>query len=131
MYRIPKSDQVIIAIRDVMARYKVVNSQKKLKELVERELNQNNENFKVGGTRMRLLAINTGIAQVEVHCKETEQEKEPLSNCPVCGSKLKKSKNQTVFGGTVTLGHTCPTCTYWTGMKRRVPTRYVFNIKRR
>ena len=131
MYRIPKSDQVIVAIRDVIARYKVVNSQKKLKELVERELNQNNENYKVGGTRMRLLAINTGIAQVEVHCKETEQEKEPLANCPVCRSKLKKSKNQTVFGGTVTLGHTCPTCTYWTGMKRRVPTRYVFNIKRR
>ncbi len=131
MYRIPKTEQVIVAIRDVLSRYKTVSSQKKLKELVEKELNQNDEGFKVGGTRLRLLAINNGIAHVEVHCKETEQEKEPLVNCPVCGSKLKKSKNQTVFGGTVTLSQKCSTCTYWTGMKRRVPSRYVFNIKRR
>ena len=131
MYRIPKSDRVIIAIRDVLARYKVVYSQKKLKELVEKELNHNDDNFKVGGTRLRLLAIDAGIAHVEVHCKETGQQKDALTGCPVCGSKLTKSKNQTVFGGTVTLGQKCPVCTYWTGMKRRVPVRYVFNIKRR
>ncbi|MCK4757657.1 MAG: hypothetical protein KAS67_04320 [Thermoplasmata archaeon] len=131
MYKIPKNDQVIIAIRDVMARYKVVNSQKKLKELVERELNSGGENYQVGERRMRLLAIKEGIAQVEVYSRETEQQKTGITKCPVCESKLKKSRNQTVFGGTVTLAHTCPTCTYWTGMKRRVPVRYVFTIKRR
>ena len=130
MYSIPKSDKVIVAIRDVLARYKVINSQKKLKALVERQLNQGGGNFRVGGTRLRMLAIHSGVAHVEVHGREMGS-KEPITNCPVCGDKLKYSKNKTVFGGTVTLGYTCPTCTYWTGVKRRVPMRYVFNIRRR
>jgi len=29
-------------------------------------------------------------------------------------------------GGTVTLGYRCERCKYWTGLKRRVPTRYIF-----
>ena len=32
----------------------------------------------------------------------------------------------TVFGGTVTLGYRCSRCGYWTGLRKRVPTRYVF-----
>ncbi len=129
MYKIPKDDKVVLAIRDVLAKYKVVNSQRKLKELVERELNQGGENFHVGERRVRLLAIHTGIAQVEVHGREMET-RAPLTSCPVCGSELKKSKNMTVFGGTVTIGYKCDTCSYWTGVKRRVPVRYDFSIKR-
>ena len=130
MYTVPKDDVVLLAIRDVLAKYKVINSQKKLTELVERELNADGGNYKVGEGRVRKLAIHSGIAQVEIHGRETE-EKKPLTKCPVCGSKLKYSKNMTVFGGTVTLGYKCDTCPYWTGMKRRVPVRYDFTIKRK
>lgn len=130
MYQIPRSDQVIVALRDVLARYKVINSQRKLKELVERELNSGGDNYRVGEQRMRKLALKSGIAHVDVHARETNQKK-TLLKCPVCDSKLKNAKNQTVFGGTVTLGRTCPECTYWTGMKRRVPVRYIFTIKRK
>ena len=130
MRKIPKNDQVIIALRDVLARYKVINSQKKLKELVEKELNQGGDNYRVSERRMRLLAIHSGIAHIDVHGREVE-EKKHIKACPVCGSKLKYSKNQTVFGGTVTLGYTCPKCTYWTGIKTRVPVRYIFTIRRK
>lgn len=130
MYMIAKSDKIILAIRDVLARYRVVNSQKKLKQLVERELNSGGENYHVSEVRMRILALKSGVAHVDVYARETEQ-KAPITLCPVCESKLKYSKNKTVFGGTVTLGYTCPKCTYWTGMKRRVPVRYVFSVRRK
>lgn len=130
MRKIPKNDQVILAVRNVLARYKVVNSQKKLKELVEKELNSGGENYRVGERRLRMLAIHSGMAHIDVYGKEIE-EKAHRKACPVCGSRLKYSKNKTVFGGTVTLGYTCPKCTYWTGIKNRVPVRYVFSIKRR
>ena len=60
MYRIPKDDQVIIALRDVLAKYKTVHSQQKLKALVEKELNSDvDDNYRVGEVRMRHLAINS------------------------------------------------------------------------
>ena len=36
-------------------------------------------------------------------------------------------KNQTIWGGEVTLEFRCRRCGYWTGKKKRVPTRYVFH----
>ncbi len=49
--------------------------------------------------------------------------------CPVCGARLRKVRNMTVFGGTVTLGYRCDRCRYWTGLRKRVPTRYIFTRK--
>ena len=38
-------------------------------------------------------------------------------------------KNITIYGGTVTLGHKCKRCGYWTGKTRRIPSRYIFTLK--
>jgi hypothetical protein len=125
MYKIPKDGEVVLAIRNVLVRYRSVDSQTRLKELVENELNQGDEEFRVSGPRIRKLAIISGIANVEVHTKGNGSKWDG-ANCPVCGSKLKESKNMTVYGDTVTLGYQCPTCTYCTGKDRRTPSRYVF-----
>ena len=130
MYKIPKDGDVILAIRNVLARYRVIDSQRKLKELVEHEMNQGDDKFQASGPRIRKLAIISGIARVEVHTRGNG-EKHAGANCPVCGSKLKESKNMTVYGDTVTLGYLCPTCTYCTGKERRRPARYVFSRKRK
>jgi DNA-directed RNA polymerase subunit RPC12/RpoP len=50
-----------------------------------------------------------------------------MSRCPVCNTRITPVKNETIFGGSVTLGYECSFCGYWTGMKRRVPQRYVFS----
>ena len=65
------------------------------------------------------------LAKVEIQTREAE-EKSRNVRCPVCGSKTKRIQNETVYGGKVTLGYKCRSCGYWTGMKRRVPTRYIF-----
>jgi len=123
-YRIPNDERVRESLRRVFSTRQVVDSQRKLKGLVERDL-KGQERYKVGGPRLRLLAIDSGLVDLEILCRDTD-EMRSLVKCPVCGARLKKVRNMTVFGGTVTLGYRCERCRYWTGLKRRVPTRYVF-----
>ncbi|MFA5895762.1 MAG: hypothetical protein WC985_02515 [Thermoplasmata archaeon] len=101
-----------------------VPSQRKLKALVEKDL-KGEEVFRVGEVRLRKIAIDSGLVDLEIHCRDTE-EMRSLIRCPVCGERLRRVRNMTVFGGTVTLGYRCERCKYWTGLKRRIPTRYVF-----
>ena len=123
-YRIPTDDVIKAALARVFQTRHEVPSQRALKRLVERDL-RGSENFRVGGERVRHLAIDSGLIGLEIHTRESEQKK-GLTKCPVCGERVKRLKNMTVFGGTVTLGFKCPKCGYRSGLRRRVPTRYVF-----
>jgi predicted RNA-binding Zn-ribbon protein involved in translation (DUF1610 family) len=126
-YRIPKEDQVLAALRRATAVRPTVDSQRKLKRLVEKELKAEDV-FRVGGERLRRIAIESKLFDLRILTRET-QEKRSVQKCPVCGERLRRTRNATVFGGTVTLGYKCPMCGYWTGLRRRVPVRYVFSRK--
>jgi len=126
-YRIPKDDQVLAALRRATDLKPIVDSQRKLKRLVDREL-RGDEGFKVGEERVRRLAIDSRLFELRINTRETE-EKRSMVRCPVCDSRLRRLRNATVFGGTVTLGYKCGTCGYWTGLRRRVPVRYTFMRK--
>ena len=123
-YRIPDDVRVRDSLVRVFSTRPVVESQRRLKALVEKDL-KGDEKYRVGEPRLRVLAIESGLVDLEIHCRDTT-EMRSLVRCPVCGNRLKKVRNMTVFGGTVTLGYRCERCKYWTGLKRRVPTRYVF-----
>ena len=112
------------ALRRATAVKPTVDSQRKLKRLVEKELKAE-EVFKVGGERLRRIAIDSKLFDLRILTRETEKRKSSV-NCPVCASRLRRLRNMTVFGGTVTLGYKCETCGYWTGLRRRVPVRYIF-----
>ena len=126
-YRIPKDEHVLSALRRATAVKPTVDSQRKLKRLVEKELKAE-EVFKVGGQRLRRIAIDSKLFDLRIATRETEV-KRSLVKCPVCGARLGRLRNMTVFGGTVTLGYKCGTCGYWTGIRRRVPVRYTFSRK--
>ena len=126
-YRIPKDEQVLAALRRATDLKPIVDSQRKLKRLVEREL-RGEEGFKVGEGRVRRIAIDSKLFELRINTRETEQRKS-MVKCPVCDSRLRRLRNETVYGGTVTLGYKCPTCGYWTGLRRRVPVRYTFTRK--
>ncbi len=123
-YRIPSDELIRAAIARVFQTRHEVTSQRALKRLIERDL-RGSENFRVGEERVRHLAIDSGLVGLEIHTRESEQ-KRGLTKCPVCGERVKRLKNMTVFGGTVTLGFKCPKCGYRSGLRRRVPIRYVF-----
>lgn len=124
LYRIPSDARVRESLARILSTRQIVDSQRKLKQLVEKDL-KGDEKYRVGEPRLRHLAIESGLVNLEIRCRDT-QEMRSLVRCPVCGERLKKVRNMTVFGGTVTLGYRCGRCKYWTGLKRRVPTRYVF-----
>ncbi len=123
-YRVPDDDRVKAALARIFSTRHEVNSQRQLKRLVEKDL-KSDEVFRVGEVRLRKLAIDSGLVNLEIHSRETEARRS-LIKCPVCGERLARVRNMTVFGGTVTLGYRCDRCSYWTGLKKRVPTRYIF-----
>ncbi|MCJ2520801.1 MAG: hypothetical protein LN412_07665 [Candidatus Thermoplasmatota archaeon] len=123
-YRIPSTERVLKALREVLGKRRTVSSQKELKELLDRTMARDG-GFRVSGPRARRIAYDSGLAKMEIEFRETHELKS-LFKCPVCGHRLKLIKNMTVFGGTVTLGYKCQHCPYWTGIRRRVPARYIF-----
>ena len=127
-YRIPCDTEVVKAIKDVLDRHGVINSQRKLTELVQRSLRRHDSDYRVSEERVRKLAIGNGLATLEIRCRDT-RDKTSAGACPVCGGRTKRIKNLTVYGGSVTMGYKCGTCGYWTGLRNRVPTLYIFSPK--
>jgi len=131
MYSVPKDGEIVLAIRNVLARYKVIRSQRDLRDKVEQELNFGGGNFHVSGTRVRRLAVISGVALLKVSTRATGKPGR-INGCPVCGEKLKASRNMTVYGNTITTGYRCGKCEYWTEMNNlRLPSRYEFTLRRR
>jgi hypothetical protein len=125
-YKIPSDEQVLAALRRVMSKARIVQSQRVLHELVSEELQQKNKQYSVTQKRLRLLALNQPFVKVEIHSREGNPKK-TLHRCPVCHHQLKRVRNLTIWGGMVTIELRCPHCGYWTGKKKRIPTRYVFH----
>jgi uncharacterized protein with PIN domain len=128
-YKIPNDEDILRSIMNVMNAVGVVNSQIKLKDLVERELWETDRDYRVSPKRLRILALSSPKIRVEIHYRDSK-EKKTGNRCPVCNHELKLVKNKTIFNGIVTVGHECTNCSYWTGMKRRVPTRYIFSLNK-
>ena len=128
VYHIPSDDDVLGAVKNVFQRYHTVTSQHKLKKYVEKELQTKKKQFHVSEPRLRTLVLNSGTVYVEIHTREGDPDK-ILHKCPVCAGPLQRVKNQTIYGGEVTLEFRCNICGYWTGKKKKIPTLYVFHKK--
>ena len=127
-YRLAEDEAIIEALRSAFGARKVMESQREMRERVLRELRRADPSLTASGPRIRRLAIVSGIAKVEIAWRDTERKRARV-HCPVCGSTLRATRNETVFGGTVTLGFHCPLCPFHSSLKRKEPTRYVFMRK--
>jgi len=127
-YRRPSDTEIVEAIKDALRRHGVINSQRKFSDLVLRELRRHDPDYSVSEARIRQIALSRGLVTIEIRTRESH-EKTSAGACPVCGEKPGRIRNLTVYGGTVTRGYKCSNCGYWTGLKRRVPTLYIFSPK--
>ena len=127
-YKLPTDEEIEDAIRRALTRHGVVSSQRKLTELVRKELKSLDPDFTIAEDRVRMMAINKGLAKISINARDTPA-KTSSSTCPVCSKHMKHIKNLTVYGGSVDLGYRCSRCGYWTGLKSRRPTRYIFSSK--
>jgi len=128
-YHIPSDDRIKKAVKKVFLKYYSVSSQHKLKNLVEKELRTKKKQFHVSEHRLRNIVLKSGLVDIEIHSREGDPHK-ILNRCPVCNNPLQRVKNLTIWGGKVTIEFRCPKCGYWTGKKKRIPTRYVFHLKK-
>jgi hypothetical protein len=125
-YRLPSREEVEHAIAAVLRREKKLPSESRFLSLVRRELKRKDKEFTISHERLRRVALRSGLCKVTIHTRDVPTRK-PMGRCPVCNTRVRPIKNETIYGGTVTLGFDCAFCGYWTGMKRRVPQRYVFS----
>jgi hypothetical protein len=128
-YQIPSEEKIISSVKKVLNKYHTVSSQHKLKKLILKDLNKKKKKYGVGEQRLRNIAINSDFVKLEIHSREGDP-KRILNRCPVCGNNLSRVKNLTIWGGEVTIEFRCKKCGYWTGKKKRIPTRYVFHLKK-
>ncbi|MFO7677939.1 MAG: hypothetical protein R6V50_06130 [Thermoplasmatota archaeon] len=128
-YLIASDEAVTKAIIKVLQQYRIISSQKRFKELVEKELKTNKKEYRVSGSRLRHLALQTGMVSIEIHSREGDPHK-IMNKCPVCLHNLQRVKNLTIFGGEVTIELRCLKCGYWTGKKKRIPNLYIFHYEK-
>jgi hypothetical protein len=127
-YKLPSDEEVSAAIKRALSKQGLVNSQRKLTDLVRKELKSIDPDFMVNEARVRKVAIEGGLAKISISARDTKV-KTSSASCPVCARKMEHIKNLTVYGGSVDLGYNCKRCGYWTGVKARRPTRYIFTMK--
>lgn len=124
-YRLPSSEEVVVAIYKALHKHGTIDTQHKLRHEVLRELKVWDSSYTVSEERVRALAARANFARVDIHSREGNKEGR---QCPVCGGDLRRVKNLSLWGREVTVGYTCKTCSYKGGVKQRVPTRYVFHL---
>jgi hypothetical protein len=129
-YHIPSDESIKKALVNIFKKTHIVNSQKELKKLVTSELKTKNKDYGISGKRLRNIALELDFIKLDIHSREGDPKK-ILSKCPVCDDSLSRVKNLTIWGGEVTIEFRCLKCGYWTGKKKRIPTRYIFHYNKK
>ena len=119
---------IVDAARRVLASAKTIVSQREIHAQVVRDLRERDPQAGVTAERVRRLLATQPFVRLEMRTRRGPKEK-VLTRCPVCTTRLERIKNQTLFGGEVTLTLRCPACGYWTGKDKRIPTLYIFHYQ--
>ena len=121
-----KDEEVVAVLVKVILDEGTVASQKRLAELVNRQLAR--RGMHVTGERVRMLAVKSGLVALQIRVR-VDGETPEMERCPVCRSRLRRTANKTLSGGTAQTGYRCTRCPWWTGRDLRVPQHYVFQAR--
>ncbi|MDW5562054.1 MAG: hypothetical protein SA339_02420 [Methanomassiliicoccus sp.] len=125
-YRVPNAEMLAVAIADVLREHGAIGSQRLLARFVREKLGCIDKDYKVTEERVRRLAIQSGLVTVEVETRDTGVRVKG-GRCPVCDSRMRKIRNETIYGGSVILGYRCTSCPYKMGTTQRIPVKYIFH----
>jgi len=121
MRRFAGEYDVVEALKKIFREHKVIVSQKRLKEIVSRVLGDE----KVGERRLRIIAINNRIARLKIFTRESKKMFSS-DRCPVCNSKISVVKSRDIWGENSKIEYICRKCGYRSGIRKRIPTKYIF-----
>lgn len=121
-----RDEEIVAVLVKVILDEGTVASQKRLAQLVNRELRK--RGMHVTGERVRVLAVKSGLVALQVRVR-IDGETPEMERCPVCRSRLKRTANRTLTGGSAATGYKCSRCPWWTGRELRIPNHYVFQAR--
>ena len=116
-------EEIVNAIKSLSEDRKIVPSQRRLRDLVSIFL----EGKKIGERRLRKIAIEEGLVRVRIIYREGKDSFN-LERCPVCGRKISKVYGKDIWGRNREVEFICKRCGYRSGIRRKIPTRYIFYI---
>lgn len=119
-------DELVRKLRNVAAMHPVVETQRALVELVEREFREDGQEVRLDPRRVRRLALQEGVFKVDIEYA-LKGNLPRYRQCPVCSTRLKRIETRDLFGKVRKTHVSCPTCGFWTGNRKQVPRRYVFH----
>ena len=125
-YRVPTVEVLAVAISDVLREHGAISSQRLLTQFVKEKLKHLDEGYTATEERVRKVAIQAGLVRVEVESRDSGI-KMKMGRCPVCASRMRKVRNETIYGGSVILGYRCTACPYSMGTTKKVPVKYTFH----
>ncbi|MDR0777938.1 MAG: hypothetical protein LBE48_00655 [Methanomassiliicoccaceae archaeon] len=128
-YKRPDDDLLEGAIRNVIKKNRQIESQNTMTALVLKELGKEDQEYRVSGERIRRVSVERNILSIAIDYNEHDELSSP-DICPVCGYPMEIVSNETLDDRETDVGRRCTKCSYQTGLKRRTPGRYTFNIVR-
>lgn len=124
-YAVADDGAILEAALEALKVRRTVRSETALLKSVRAFLRKSDPKLTVGRRRLRLVCLRSGKIVVTAFTRYSD-ERRAITRCPVCRGAIEPIKNRTVYDGSVTLGYRCQVCGYWTGIKRRIPTLYVY-----
>ncbi|MBN1540167.1 MAG: hypothetical protein JW939_08495 [Candidatus Thermoplasmatota archaeon] len=129
-YTIPREEVVIEAVMDILNEAMTIRSQTLFHRLVKAKMREMGlRRFRLSPRRLRMITAKLDNVDLLIYCREGERRSR-RSMCPVCGASMIDIRNSTLYGWEVSTGKACKTCSYWTGARERIPTRYVFTLEK-
>lgn len=126
-YEILRDEDLEEMLRKVFRNNPVLRSQAALSRALAAELD--GRCTKISGNRLRRLAMESGLAKLEIiyrqSCRKLEGDR-----CPVCASSLKEIENSTLDGGTAVIARSCDNCEFKRGVQDTEPGRYIFHARK-
>lgn len=116
--------EVVEILSRLSIEHKMIPSQRKLKELVSRLLGEKS----IGEKRLRKLAMKSGFIYLKIFTRESKQSFN-LSRCPVCDNDIETLTSKDIWGRISKTEFICKRCGYRSGVKKKIPTKYVFYFK--
>ncbi|NLI73700.1 MAG: hypothetical protein GX369_02865 [Euryarchaeota archaeon] len=124
-YRVPTDEILVASIAAAIRDMEMIGSQRQFTDLVRDELHHIDPKYGITEERVRRVAINAGLVRVDVKTRDTGEILD-ITMCPVCSSRLKQIRGETIYRKVATIAKECPICSFSMRATRLVPVRYTF-----
>ncbi|MFB6076463.1 MAG: hypothetical protein ABEK17_04995 [Candidatus Aenigmatarchaeota archaeon] len=125
--KFPKKDLVGRIIKNILGKRGVIQTQEKLAEIVNKELEKVNKKFTISPSRVRRIALDLEKVGVRVKTRKSGDGEKP-DKCPACNSQLKMLYAENLAGDKAEVGFKCTNCSYSGDVESYVPMKYEFKL---